>query len=89
MFRFDIGEIIKQHSCSVGKDETGVELKTKLADMGGRLLVDCFKELTRALRTATPQPEDGITYGKTILYFYILFNIYVISNNILNSSIKY
>lgn len=32
--------------------------------MGGRLLVDCFKELTRTLRSAVPQPENEITYGK-------------------------
>jgi len=32
--------------------------------MGGRLLVDCFKDLKRTLRFATPQPENGITYGK-------------------------
>lgn len=31
--------------------------------MGGRLLVDCFKELTKTLRFAVPQPKTGITYG--------------------------
>lgn len=31
--------------------------------MGGRLLVDCFKELTKTLKSAIPQPEIGITYG--------------------------
>jgi len=35
-FRFDVGEIVKQHSCSVGRDETALELKNKLANMGGR-----------------------------------------------------
>lgn len=68
-FRFDIGEIVRQHSCTVDKDETADELKKKLADMGGRLLVDCFKELKRTLRSAIPQPEDGITYGKILNIF--------------------
>lgn len=68
-FRFDIGEIVRQHSCTVGKDETANELKKKLADMGGHLLVDCFKELTKTLRHAVPQPESGITYGKTFYKF--------------------
>lgn len=63
-FRFDIGEIIRQHSCTVGINETAEELKDRLADMGGRLLVDCFKELKMSLRSAVPQPKDGITYGK-------------------------
>lgn len=62
--RFDVGEIVRQHSCSVDKDETADELKKKLSDMGGRLLIDSFKELTRSLRYAVPQPEKGITYGK-------------------------
>jgi len=62
--RFDIGEIVRQHSCSVDKDETADELKKKLSDMGGRLLVDSFKELTKSLRYAVPQSENGITYGK-------------------------
>lgn len=66
-YRFDTGEIVRQHSCTVDKDETAEELKKKLADMGGRLLVDCFKELTRTLRSAVPQPEDGITYGKIFI----------------------
>lgn len=34
--------------------------------MGGQLLVDCFKELTKTLRHAVPQPENGITYGKIL-----------------------
>lgn len=62
--RFDVGEIVRQHSCSVGKDETADELKKKLSDMGGRLLIESFKELTRNLKYAVPQPEHGITYGK-------------------------
>lgn len=66
-FRFDIGEIVRQHSCTVDKDETAQELKNKLADMGGRLLVDCFKELRRTLQSAVPQPENEITYGKTYI----------------------
>lgn len=53
--RFDIGEIVKQHSCSVGKDETADELKKKLSNMGGRLLIDSFKELTRNLSTKSGQ----------------------------------
>lgn len=62
--RFDVGEIVKQHSCSVDKDETADELKKKLSEMGGRLLIDSFKELTRSLRYAVPQSENDITYGK-------------------------
>lgn len=69
-FRFDVGEIVKQHSCTVSKYETADELKMKLADMGGHLLVDCFKELRRTLKSAVPQPKIGITYGKII---YIIF----------------
>lgn len=62
--RFDVGEIVRQHSCSVNKDETADELKKKLSEMGGRLLIDSFKELTRSLRYAVPQSENDITYGK-------------------------
>lgn len=64
--RFDIGEIVKQHSCSVGKDETADELKKKLSNMGGRLLIDSFKELTRNLRYAVPQSENEITYAPKV-----------------------
>ncbi|XP_050419670.1 methionyl-tRNA formyltransferase, mitochondrial [Adelges cooleyi] len=64
--KFDIGEIVRQHSCSVGQHETAKQLKEKLAEMGGRLLVDTFKELTRNLRTAMPQPESGITYAPKV-----------------------
>jgi len=62
--RFDVGEIVRQHSCSVDKDETADELKKKLSEMGGSLLIDSFKELTRNLRYAVPQSENEITYGK-------------------------
>jgi hypothetical protein len=37
--------------------------------MGGHLLVDCFKELTKTLKHAVPQPENGITYGKILQRF--------------------
>ncbi|KAL4113371.1 hypothetical protein QTP88_017003 [Uroleucon formosanum] len=64
--RFDVGEIVRQHSCSVNKDETADELKKKLSEMGGRLLIDSFKELTRSLRYAVPQSENDITYAPKV-----------------------
>ncbi|XP_015375844.1 PREDICTED: methionyl-tRNA formyltransferase, mitochondrial isoform X2 [Diuraphis noxia] len=64
--QFDVGEIVRQHSCSVGKDETADELKKKLSDMGGHLLIDSFKELTRNLKYAVPQSEHGITYAPKV-----------------------
>lgn len=71
LFRFDVGEIVKQHSCTVGHNETALELKNKLANMGGRLLVDCFKELTKTLKFAIPQLENETTYGKLCFYLHV------------------
>lgn len=44
--------------------------------MGGRLLVDCFKELTRTLRSAVNQVESEATYGNlTSLQFYMFIEV--------------
>lgn len=43
--------------------------------MGSRLLIDCFKELPRTLKSAVPQPEHEATYGKLLHRFMLLFII--------------
>lgn len=42
--------------------------------MGSRLLIDCFKELPKTLKSAVPQPQHEATYGK-LLYLFVLLLI--------------
>ncbi|XP_050540669.1 methionyl-tRNA formyltransferase, mitochondrial-like isoform X3 [Daktulosphaira vitifoliae] len=65
--KFDVGEIVRQHSCAIDQHEMAKQLKEKLAEMGGNLLVECFKELRKNLKYAVPQPKFGITYAPKVV----------------------
>jgi methionyl-tRNA formyltransferase len=50
----------------IAADETTGTLHDKLAEMGGRLIVDALRKLERGELHATPQPEEGTNYAAKI-----------------------
>lgn len=65
-YRFDTGSIVRQYKCSIGKNETTPELRTRLAEHGAELLIDCIRDLTNSLQNARPQTEEGATYAPRV-----------------------
>lgn len=63
-YKFDLGEIIKQKSIEIADNTTQDQLTKELANIGASLLVDTIQELPTCIKNATPQPENGVTYGK-------------------------
>ena len=47
------------------QDTTG-ELHDRLAALGGRMIVDALQRLSEGRLTATPQPDEGVTYAAKI-----------------------
>lgn len=61
--RFDVGDIVRQYKVCIKPDETAEDLTNRLAEVGARQLMECFRDLPRSLEYAIPQPEDGVTKG--------------------------
>lgn len=64
LFRFDTGDIVKRYAVPIKRDETAVELTSRMAVIGGQVLVDCIQDLPRSLTLAIPQSGEGVSYGK-------------------------
>ena len=63
----DTGPMITREEMPIGARQTTGELETKLAEIGGRLIVDVLQALDRGeALTAAPQPEVGATYAAKI-----------------------
>ena len=75
IYRFDIGEIVRQYGVPIEWDENAIQLEKKLAFHGSQLLLECLRDLKNSLAMAVPQPSNGITYG----------NQYLLCQNITNS----
>ncbi|XP_063216946.1 methionyl-tRNA formyltransferase, mitochondrial isoform X3 [Bacillus rossius redtenbacheri] len=61
--KFDIGDIVKQESCHIHRDETLPQLYGRLAALGAKVLVECLHDLPHCLTKAVPQPHGNSTYG--------------------------
>ena len=57
----DAGDIIAQVSTPIGPEETAPELTTRLAQMGGKLLVETVAALENGTASRTPQEESAVT----------------------------
>jgi methionyl-tRNA formyltransferase len=60
----DTGPMLLQESLKIGAGETAATLHNRLAEQGGRLIVDALQRL--ASLSPTLQPAEGVTYASKI-----------------------
>ena len=60
----DTGPVLMRDATPIGATDTTADLHDRLADMGGRMIVQTLAELDGL--TPAPQPEDGVTYAHKI-----------------------
>lgn len=61
---FDIGDIVVQESLPIHPLTKMRELYDKLGVLGANNLIKVLERLPEYLDQATPQPAEGVTYGK-------------------------
>jgi methionyl-tRNA formyltransferase len=59
----DSGPILLQEELEIGPDETADALSRRLAEMGGRLMVETIERLERGGLEPRPQPAEGVTFA--------------------------
>lgn len=59
----DTGDVLSEHRCAIGPDETTAQLHDRLAAMGARALVSSLSAHCRGELKATAQSEQGVTYA--------------------------
>ena len=62
----DTGAMLLSETAEIYADDTTGVLHDRLANMGGRLIVDAMRALESGKLLATPQPEIGVTYAAKI-----------------------
>ena len=75
-FRFDTGDIVRQHKCIINATETTPELRTRLAEYGADLLMSCIRDLPKCLQRARSQRDELATYG-IIIMIYVCYVKYI------------
>lgn len=60
----DTGPVLMERALEIGAEETTAQLHDRLAALGSVAIVDTLADLTTL--TATPQPEEGVTYAEKI-----------------------
>jgi methionyl-tRNA formyltransferase len=60
----DTGPMLLKEALKVGAGETAATLHDRLAEMGGRLIVEALRRLETLV--PTPQPDAGVTYASKI-----------------------
>lgn len=55
----DTGPILLQEELEIGPDETRGELEARLAELGGRLLVEAIQGYAQGVLCPKPQPKEG------------------------------
>ncbi|MFN3883921.1 MAG: methionyl-tRNA formyltransferase [Rhodocyclaceae bacterium] len=60
----DTGPMLLQKAIAIGADETAGSLHDKLAELGGRSIVEALQRLDTLV--AQPQPVEGVTYAAKI-----------------------
>jgi methionyl-tRNA formyltransferase len=61
----DTGDMLLAESLAIGEDSTA-QLHDRLADMGGRLIVDALRLAQAGALRPQPQPAEGVTYAHKI-----------------------
>ncbi|HEY0843991.1 MAG TPA: methionyl-tRNA formyltransferase [Noviherbaspirillum sp.] len=62
----DTGPMLTMERIPIAPTDTTGSLHDKLAELGGRMIVDALRKLEQGSLAATPQPEEGITYAAKI-----------------------
>jgi methionyl-tRNA formyltransferase len=62
----DTGDVLMQASLDIGADETAAELENRLAELGGRLILDTLEGLERGSLQAVPQPAYGASLAPSL-----------------------
>lgn len=62
----DTGALLLKESLPIAPTDTTGQLHDKLAKQGARLIVDALTRLDSLTHTATPQPDEGVTYAAKI-----------------------
>jgi len=59
----DTGPMLRAERLDIGPETTAAVLHDRLAELGGRMIVEALRDLQENRIVATPQPEDGVTYA--------------------------
>lgn len=59
----DTGAVLAEAKTPISPDETGETLHDRLAMMGATLMTETLPSYARGSITATPQPDEGVTYA--------------------------
>jgi methionyl-tRNA formyltransferase len=62
----DAGPMLSRERLAIGPNETSAELEHRLADLGGRLLVETVDRIAAGSVDEEPQPADGVTYASRL-----------------------
>ena len=62
----DTGDMLMIERLPIEPADTTATLHDKLADLGGRMIVDALRRATAGPLARTPQPEQGVTYAHKI-----------------------
>ena len=62
----DTGDMLLMERLAIGATDTTASLHDRLADLGGRLIVEALHRAADGALTATPQPVEGVTYAHKI-----------------------
>ncbi|HYC41523.1 MAG TPA: methionyl-tRNA formyltransferase [Noviherbaspirillum sp.] len=62
----DTGPMLLTERIAISATDTTASLHDKLAELGGRMIVDALRKLGQGGLNATPQPEEGVTYAAKI-----------------------
>ena len=62
----DTGDMLLCEATAIAPADTQALLHDRLADMGGRLIVQALRQAANGGLVATPQPAEGITYAHKI-----------------------
>ncbi|MEV4419116.1 methionyl-tRNA formyltransferase [Patulibacter sp. NPDC049589] len=63
----DAGPVQLQESIAIGPDDTYGDVAPKLVDLGSDLLLRALEHVAAGTLTATPQPDEGVTYAEKIV----------------------
>ncbi len=62
----DTGDMLLVEAIDIAPDDTTARLHDRLAELGGRLIVEALEQAGRDALVRTPQPSDGVTYAHKI-----------------------
>lgn len=62
----DTGDMVLMEKTAITPEDTTATLHDRLADMGGRLIVQALQQAAQGGLAATPQPAAGVTYAHKI-----------------------